>query len=744
MDNLGILIQAILSLKDTEASKKQIASELPTLESKLQSNEKTRVKIIVGLNIAESAKLIRSQLKDVSSQLKKNNIKVELDINSVQNAINNVDSSSKSGSKLQIFDSKKLEAEGRKYFTKTTDIIDRVKKYYQQNGALSVDITSLETTKGQVQSFTAVVEDSSGVIKKFNYERAKIDTGGAKSNHGFVQVNSSQIVDKNAGTNLKTTLNFLSRIDEKIASINSKATKQSNPLKEGTVYYENYNTKLTETLNKIAEITNSHKTLSAQQKNEIRKMVSELDLYRKEQQELASGTSAVGRELENAILSLNKLYDSNTFSKNTNNPQITQTKTEIASLKTEYQNLLAILQTDATPQSIENVKTKLVELEDRFETVTTSAASFENQLEKDSNLEQLTRKVSLLTQQIKAYQSVNTKANKTYGGQFKEMLTELANPNIDEESYKRLAKQFQTLKYEINAAGKAGKTFGQRISEAATKFSSWMSITTVISSLWREMRKMITNVKELDTAMASLKRVTDETDLSYTRFLEDAIETAKELKISIADLVSQTAEWAKKGYNLEESKTLAKVSGIYSVVGEVDNATAVQHLTTVMKTYNMTVDDAIEIVDRFNNVSNKYSVSSSDIGEILSNSITSLSVAGNSLDEAIAMGTAITEVTGDSSEAGNTLKVLSMRLRGASTEIEAMGESTDGMAVSTSKLRAQLLALTNVDGTGGFDILTNTGEFKSTYEIMQGIANVWQDMSDVNQAKCCLCVQKCA
>ena len=85
-----------------------------------------------------------------------------------------------------------------------------------------------------------------------------------------------------------------------------------------------------------------------------------------------------------------------------------------------------------------------------------------------------------------------------------------------------------------------------------------------------------------------------------------------------------------------------------------------------------------------------------------------------------------------------------MRLRGATTEIEKMGESTDGMAVSTSKLREKILALTNVDGTGGFDILTETGDFKSTYQIMQGIANVWEDISNVNQAKDCLCVQKCA
>lgn len=57
------------------------------------------------------------------------------------------------------------------------------------------------------------------------------------------------------------------------------------------------------------------------------------------------------------------------------------------------------------------------------------------------------------------------------------------------------------------------------------------------------------------------------------------------------------------------------------------------------------------------------------------------------------------------------------------------------MAESTSKLREQVLALTNVNGKGGFDIMTDGGKsFKSTYSIMQGISKVWKDMSDVDQA----------
>ena len=226
----------------------------------------------------------------------------------------------------------------------------------------------------------------------------------------------------------------------------------------------------------------------------------------------------------------------------------------------------------------------------------------------------------------------------------------------------RINRSFRTMSSEAQAAGVNGLSFFDKIKEDALKFTSWMSLTTVISGISREAVKFYNNVVDIDTAMTELRKVTDNTNQQYAEFFDNIGQKAKDLKIDLSDLISQTAEWGKRGYSLDEAETLATNSGIYSVVGEVDNATAVQDLTTVMKSYNMTVDESINIVDKFNAISNKYAVSASDIGDMLSKSVSSLSVAGNTLDQAIAMGTAITEITGDAAEAGNSLKVLSMRL----------------------------------------------------------------------------------
>lgn len=76
-----------------------------------------------------------------------------------------------------------------------------------------------------------------------------------------------------------------------------------------------------------------------------------------------------------------------------------------------------------------------------------------------------------------------------------------------------------------------------------------------------------------------------------------------------------------------------------------------------------------------------------------------------------------------------------MRIRSTKSEVEAAGLETDGMATSTSKLREQILALTNVTGKGGFDIIDpDTGGYKSMLEILNGIAEVFDQMSSLDQS----------
>ena len=72
-------------------------------------------------------------------------------------------------------------------------------------------------------------------------------------------------------------------------------------------------------------------------------------------------------------------------------------------------------------------------------------------------------------------------------------------------------------------------------------------------------------------------------------------------------------------------------------------------------------------------------------------------------------------------------------------ELEELGEESEGVE-NISKMQGQILKLTN----GKVNIFDGAGDFKSTYEIMRDIADVYDELSSTQQAEVCLYVQKCA
>ena len=73
-------------------------------------------------------------------------------------------------------------------------------------------------------------------------------------------------------------------------------------------------------------------------------------------------------------------------------------------------------------------------------------------------------------------------------------------------------------------------------------------------------------------------------------------------------------------------------------------------------------------------------------------------------------------------------KTVSMRIRGATAELEEAGLETEGMVETTSDLRDLIKGMT------GFDIMQDENTFKDIYEIVVGIGKEWKNLSDVEQA----------
>lgn len=318
----------------------------------------------------------------------------------------------------------------------------------------------------------------------------------------------------------------------------------------------------------------------------------------------------------------------------------------------------------------------------------------------------------------------------------KDLIQKFNNAEISADALRNgvttLTGEFDVLSSDIKGAGENAQTLGEHFGKLASKFTQWFGVSQIIMFAVQTVKQMVRGIIELDTAMTELKKVTDETDATYDRFLDNAASRAKQVGASLNDVVTATADFARLGYNISEASDIADVALIYKNVGDgIESISqASESIISTMQAFGIETSKVMSIVDKFNAVGNNFAISSTGIGEALQKSAAAMNAAGNSLDETIALITAANTIVQNPESVGTTLKTVSMFLRAAKTEAEEAGESTDGMANSVSELREEILDLTGQR----VDIQIDDNTFKSTYQILKELSGVWGSLTDISQA----------
>lgn len=130
---------------------------------------------------------------------------------------------------------------------------------------------------------------------------------------------------------------------------------------------------------------------------------------------------------------------------------------------------------------------------------------------------------------------------------------------------------------------------------------------------------------------------------------------------------------------------------------------------------------------------NNFAISTDGLATALQNSASALRTAQNDIDESIALATAANAVVQDPDKVGAGLRTIALRITGteaAKEELAELGEDVDDFVVgTTSKLNAEVMKLTKTAGKDGISLLDDNGNYRSTYEILQDIADVWEQIA---------------
>ena len=263
--------------------------------------------------------------------------------------------------------------------------------------------------------------------------------------------------------------------------------------------------------------------------------------------------------------------------------------------------------------------------------------------------------------------------------------------------------------------------------------SYFVSVTSFGFAI-QQIRNMISNVNALDDAMTELRKVTEETDATYDKFLTNAAKRAQTLGSTMSDVVIATGSFARMGYNLEEAEKLGDAAiiaqNVWDNIGSIDETS--NTIISAMKAFGIAAEDAMRIVNVYNAVSNSFGVTSGNIADAMADAGAALEAAGNNFDESVALFTATNEVIQDYSKTATALRTIAARIRNTSGELAEMEIDADGAAESITQLQQKIYKASG----NKVNIFEDDNEtFKSTIQILRELSEVWNTLSDVDQAE---------
>lgn len=393
----------------------------------------------------------------------------------------------------------------------------------------------------------------------------------------------------------------------------------------------------------------------------------------------------------------------------------------------QYATLLDNIKTNqngiATDEDIQNLDEYEKKIKDTIATVTNMSAS-----EKGYSRLAGQKEIDKINKILRENSAMSSEAKAKIKAYKQELIS--GNPSV---SLEKIHGEILKIVNAEELAGRAGRSFFDTLKNSgfhqlAAQMAGMFGFYDVINL----GKKGFNVVRELNTALTEMRKVSNETVQSLKNYQATTFDTADAVGTTAKQIQNSTADWMRLGESMDQAAESAQDANVLFNVSEfegIDEAT--ESLVSMSQAYKDL--DKMDIIDVLNNIGNNYSISTDGLATALKDSASALVTANNDLNEAVSLTTAGNAITQDPSKVGAGLRTISLRLVGteeAKEELSDLGEETDGMITTVSKLRDTIMDATKAassDGKG-FDILDSNGNYKSTYEIMQGLADLYDDI----------------
>nr|DAU27790.1 MAG TPA: tail tape measure protein [Caudoviricetes sp.] len=183
-------------------------------------------------------------------------------------------------------------------------------------------------------------------------------------------------------------------------------------------------------------------------------------------------------------------------------------------------------------------------------------------------------------------------------------------------------------------------------------------------------------------------------------------------------MVDAAGEFRKNGFNDQDAATLARTAAMFQNVSDeaISAGDSASFIISQMIAFGIEAENAQSIIDKVNEVANRFSVSSGDLSKALGIVASTSSAMGNSIDQTLGVVTAITEQTRNASKSARAANTIFSRLAQVVDENSDVGQK-----------------LTGIYNSLGIALYDSSGQMRSTYDILADLASQWGSLDKNTQ-----------
>jgi TP901 family phage tail tape measure protein len=452
-------------------------------------------------------------------------------------------------------------------------------------------------------------------------------------------------------------------------------------------------------------------------------------------------------------------------------------RSEYTKLNNEVKKPWANNAIEKLPENIEKATNSISVLQSKFATLNTTGNSnftnnFSSQIEKaKNNLNQLAESLDKINkepnveEQVKLYNNLSDNVQKTKvqvndlvkayqtlnrieasAGSFEKYLQQ--NPQVLEKhakqvneirnqwkqvsqetditklqtGFKEVNTSVSAFKGEIRSLGEEGRTVFGELGNDLKKQLQWLTSGSLLFGTIATIKKMADNVEDLSKSMVNLQIASGYNNDQMSSLMDTYSQMGQKMGATTTEVADSADAWLRQGKSVDESNTLIKDSMMLSKLGEIDSVQSTDYLTSAMKGYGVSVNNAVGIVDKLTKVDMESATSAGGLAEAMSKTANAANLAGVSMDQLLGMIAVVGETTQKSmDEVGTSFQAIFSR----------MGNVKAGKFVKDSE--SDVNDVETVLKKLGIQLRDSQGNFRNFGTVIDEIGNKWKSYSNLEQ-----------